>query len=96
MFAVVGLQELFYDQMPAAMRSMGAAAYLTVTGVGSLLSGVLITVVQRASGEEWLGDNINRAKLQKFYWVLAAMSAVNLCVYVCVAKRFVYKRIQQG
>lgn len=95
-FAVVGLQELFYDQMPAAMRSMGAAAYLTVTGVGSLLSGVLITVVQRASGEEWLGDNINRAKLQKFYWVLAAMSAVNLCVYVCVAKRFVYKRIQQG
>ncbi|KAH6824501.1 SNF2 domain-containing protein / helicase domain-containing protein / F-box family protein [Perilla frutescens var. hirtella] len=49
-FAVVGLQELFYDQMPAAMRSVGAAAYITVTGVGSFLSGGLISVVQGLCG----------------------------------------------
>lgn len=94
-FAVVGMQELFYDQMPAAMRSVGAAAYITVTGVGSFLSSGLIAAVQRMSGEGgWLGDNINRAKLENFYWVLSGMSAVNLCVFVCVAKRFVYKRIR--
>ncbi|KAI3445133.1 hypothetical protein Pfo_001798 [Paulownia fortunei] len=94
-FTVVGLQELFYDQMPVAMRSIGAAAYITVTGVGSFLSTALISIVQGISskaGHEWLGDNINRAELECFYWVLAAMSAVNLCGYVCVAKRFVYKR----
>ncbi|KAK6119214.1 hypothetical protein DH2020_047029 [Rehmannia glutinosa] len=94
-FTIVGLQELFYDQMPVAMRSIGAAAYITVTGVGSFLSSGLISIVQGISGRgghEWLGDNINRAELECFYWVLAGMSAVNLCGYVFVARRFVYKR----
>ncbi|KAL0429175.1 UNVERIFIED_CONTAM: protein NRT1/ PTR FAMILY 5.4 [Sesamum radiatum] len=95
-FTVVGLQELFYEQMPVGMRSIGAAAYITVTGVGSFLSSGLISIVQEISsrcGHEWLGDNINRGNVEYFYWVLAAMSAVNFCGYVCVAKRFVYKRI---
>ncbi|KAL2234115.1 UNVERIFIED_CONTAM: Protein NRT1/ PTR FAMILY 5.4 [Sesamum indicum] len=95
-FTVVGLQELFYEQMPVGMRSIGAAAYITVTGVGSFLSSALITIVQGISsrcGHEWLGDNINRGNVEYFYWVLAAMSAANFCGYVCVAKRFVYKRI---
>lgn len=96
-FTVVGLQELFYDQMPVGMRSIGAAAYITVTGVGSFLSSGLISIVQGVSsrgGREWLGDNINRARLDYFYWLLAAMSAVNLCGYVCVANNFVYKRTE--
>lgn len=95
-FTVVGLQELFYDQMPVSMRSIGAAAYISVVGVGNFLSSGLISIVQGVSkraGGEWLGDNINRANLEYFYWVLAAMSAVNFCVYVVVARRFVYKKI---
>ncbi|PIN01143.1 hypothetical protein CDL12_26351 [Handroanthus impetiginosus] len=94
-FTVVGLQELFYDQMPVGMRSIGAAAYISVIGVGSFLSTGLISIVQGISsrvGKEWLGNNINRANLEGFYWVLAVMSVVNLCGYVCVAKRFVYKK----
>ncbi|KAK4476654.1 hypothetical protein RD792_015814 [Penstemon davidsonii] len=94
-FTIVGLQELFYDQMPVAMRSIGAAAYISVTGVGSFVSSGLISIVQGISsrgGQEWLGDNINRANLESFYWVLAGMSVVNLGFYVCVARRFVYKK----
>lgn len=96
MFTVVGLQELFYEEMPVAMRSVGAAAYISVIGVGNLLSGGLISVVQEVSsraGVEWLGDDINRANLQYFYWLLAAMSALNLCCYIFLATRFVYKKM---
>ncbi|CAA0808959.1 Protein NRT1/ PTR FAMILY 5.4 [Striga hermonthica] len=89
-FAVVGMQELFYEQMPVGMRSIGAAAYVTVTGVGSFLSTALIAVVQGISGHGWLGDNINRARVNDFYWLLAGMSVLNLCGYVFVARRFVY------
>ncbi|KAI9089559.1 hypothetical protein K1719_029164 [Acacia pycnantha] len=32
-FTTVGLQELFYDQVPEAMRSVGAAAYMSTGGV---------------------------------------------------------------
>ncbi|KAE8038394.1 hypothetical protein FH972_010913 [Carpinus fangiana] len=97
LFAFVGLQELFYAQMPESMRSLGAALYLSVYGVGCFLSSAVICVVQAISsscGEEWLGDNLNRAHLDYFYWVLASLSALNLCVYVWIAKRFVYKKVE--
>ncbi|KAK8671352.1 hypothetical protein V6N13_037948 [Hibiscus sabdariffa] len=95
--AVVGLQELFYDQMPEAMRSIGAAAYISITGVGSFLNTALISVVQAITsrhGNEWLGDNLNRANLNYFYWVLAGLSGVNLCVYMWITNGFVYKKVE--
>ncbi|KAM5551704.1 protein NRT1/ PTR FAMILY 5.4-like [Rosa sericea] len=94
-FAFVGIQELFYDQMPEAMRSLGAAFYLSVTGVGNFISSGIITLVQVISskyGEKWISDNINRAHLDYFYWVIAALSTLNLCIYVWIAKGFVYKK----
>lgn len=97
-FTYVGLQELFYAQMPEAMRSLGAAVYLSVTGIGNFISSAIISMVQAISsryGEEWLGDNINRAHLDHFYWVLAGLSALNLCIYVCIAMRFVYKKVEE-
>ncbi|XP_021627583.2 protein NRT1/ PTR FAMILY 5.4 [Manihot esculenta] len=97
LFTVVGLQELFYDQMPEAMRSMGAAAYLSILGIGSFINTAAISAVQAITskyGSVWLEDNLNRAHLDYFYWVLAVMSALNLCVYIWVAKGFVYKKVE--
>ncbi|KAK9050557.1 hypothetical protein SSX86_030472 [Deinandra increscens subsp. villosa] len=96
-FTIVGLQELFYDQVPDEMRSMGAAAYLSVVGVGSFLSSALISVIQvitaaGGQGDEWLkGDDLNRAHLDYFYWLLACLSTFSLVLYVVSAKGFVYK-----
>ncbi|XP_020226103.1 protein NRT1/ PTR FAMILY 5.4 [Cajanus cajan] len=98
-FTIVGLQELFYDQMPEALRSLGAAAYISIVGVGSFVGNIVIVVVQAITsraGDKWLGDNINRAHLDYFYWVLAVLSAVNLCVYVWLAKVYVYKKVDEG
>ncbi|KAK3228820.1 hypothetical protein Dsin_000701 [Dipteronia sinensis] len=95
-FTVVGLQELFYDQMPEAMRSMGAAAYISIIGVGSFLNSALISIVQAITaknGDIWLGDNLNRAHLDRFYYLLAGLSAVNFCVYLWIANGFVYKKV---
>ncbi|XP_019185432.1 PREDICTED: protein NRT1/ PTR FAMILY 5.4-like [Ipomoea nil] len=96
-FTVVGLQELFYDQMPVQMRSTGAALYLSVVGVGNFISGVLITIFQgitAKSGHQWLVDNLNRSHLNYFYWLLACLGAVNFCIYVYAAKAFVYKKME--
>ncbi|KAK3016611.1 hypothetical protein RJ639_006489 [Escallonia herrerae] len=60
-FTIVGMHELFYDQMPESMRSLGAAVYLSIVGVGSFLSSGVISLVQvqeislRRGGHEWLG-----------------------------------------
>ncbi|KAM7512414.1 hypothetical protein LguiB_011289 [Lonicera macranthoides] len=100
-FTIVGLQELFYDQVPEEMRSMGAAAHISALGVGSLVSSVVISAVQGLSkgvgggGEGWLGggNNLNRDHLDYFYWVLAGLSGLGLCVYVWFARGFVYKKV---
>ncbi|KAK7314182.1 hypothetical protein VNO77_39394 [Canavalia gladiata] len=99
-FTIVGLQELFYDQMPEALRSLGAAAYISIVGVGSFVGNAIIVIVEgitSRAGNKWLeGNNLNRAHLDYFYWVLAGLSALNLCVYVWLAKFHVYKKIDEG
>ncbi|RDX81876.1 Protein NRT1/ PTR FAMILY 5.4, partial [Mucuna pruriens] len=98
-FTIVGLQELFYDQMPEALRSLGAAAYISIVGVGSFVGNIVIVSVEEITsraGEKWLGNNLNRAHLDYFYWVLAGLSAVNLCVYMWLATVYVYKKVYEG
>ncbi|XP_034921630.1 protein NRT1/ PTR FAMILY 5.4 [Populus alba] len=96
-FTVVGLQELFYDQMPESMRSLGAAAHISVIGVGSFINTAIITAVQAITARSTgilLGDNLNRAHVDYFYWVMAALSALNFCVYLWIASGFVYKKVE--
>ncbi|MCL7051587.1 hypothetical protein MKW94_030232 [Papaver nudicaule] len=94
-FTIVGLQEFFYDQMPDEMKSMGAAVYLSVMGVGSFLSSLIISIVQFASlrnGDEWLGNNLNRAHLDYYYWLLAGLCTLGLGVYIAVSRCYMYKK----
>ncbi|XXG73552.1 hypothetical protein AAC387_Pa07g2453 [Persea americana] len=45
-FTMVGLQEIFYDQTPDGMRSIGCAIFLSIVGIGSFLSSAIISVVE--------------------------------------------------
>ncbi|KAL9832352.1 Protein NRT1/ PTR FAMILY 5.4 [Arabidopsis thaliana] len=96
-FTIVGMQELFYDQMPETMRSIGAAIFISVVGVGSFVSTGIISTVQTISkshGEEWLVNNLNRAHLDYYYWIIASLNAVSLCFYLFIANHFLYKKLQ--
>ncbi|XP_057740623.1 protein NRT1/ PTR FAMILY 5.4-like [Arachis stenosperma] len=93
---VIGFQELYYDQMPEEMRSLGAAALSVVFGIGSFVNNGIIAVVVAISsrfGDKWLQNNLNKAHLHHLYWILAGLSAINLCVYVRIANVFVYKKV---
>uniref|UniRef100_A0A2N9GN53 Major facilitator superfamily (MFS) profile domain-containing protein n=1 Tax=Fagus sylvatica TaxID=28930 RepID=A0A2N9GN53_FAGSY len=97
-FALVGLQEYFYDQVPDSMRSLGIAFYLSVLGAGSFLSSFLIIIVDHVtgkSGRSWFAKDVNLSRLDNFYWLLAAMSGLNLCAYVILAKKYTYKNVQR-
>ncbi|CAL0301472.1 unnamed protein product [Lupinus luteus] len=97
-FSLVGLQEYFYDQVPDSMRSLGMALYLSVIGVGSFLSSFIIFVVDHVTeknGNSWIGKDISSSHLDKYYWMLAIINALNLCVYVLLAKNYTYKNVQR-
>nr|CAB3484590.1 unnamed protein product [Digitaria exilis] len=90
MFTAVGLIEFFYKQACAG----GMQAFLTALtycsyAFGFYLSSVLVSVVNRVTarhgGRGWLGDNdLNKDRLDLFYWMLAALSVLNfLCFLLC-------------
>ncbi|VAH55013.1 unnamed protein product [Triticum turgidum subsp. durum] len=99
---VVGLQEFFYDQMPRELRSLGLALYFSVMGIGGFISSALISFIDRVTrsggSDGWFADNLNRAHLDYFYWLLAGLSAAELVLFVWLASSYTYnsnhKRLQ--
>ena len=97
-FTMVGLEEFFYDQVPTELRSFGVALCQLIFGVGSFLSSFLISAIEKATdggdgGQHgWFDDNLNRAHLDYYYWVLAGLSSVGLSLYLYFAQSYVYNR----
>ncbi|XP_022155213.1 protein NRT1/ PTR FAMILY 5.10-like [Momordica charantia] len=95
-FTMVGLQEFFYDQVPSGLRSIGLSLYLSIFGVGSFLSSFIISaIVNLTSGdgkESWLDNNLNKAHLDYFYWLLSGLSTIGLAAFLCFARTYIYNK----
>jgi len=97
-FTLVGLQEYFYDQVPHSMKTLGISFYLSVLGAASFANNLLITIGDRlaeaVSGKAWFGKDLNSSRLDRFYWMVAGLTAANICLFVIVAKNYTYKIVQ--
>ncbi|KAK4751998.1 hypothetical protein SAY87_020796 [Trapa incisa] len=95
-FTMVGLQEFFYDQVPDELRSMGLALYLSVFGVGSILSSILVSIIEKVTssngGGGWFSNNLNKAHLDYFYWLLGGLSAIGLAAFSYFSRSYLYRR----
>uniref|UniRef100_K3XPC0 Major facilitator superfamily (MFS) profile domain-containing protein n=3 Tax=Setaria italica TaxID=4555 RepID=K3XPC0_SETIT len=90
----VGLEEFFYDQVLDTLRSVGLALCLSIFGVGSYASGALVSGIDwatRSRGQSWFSDNLNRAHLDYFYWLLAGLAALEVAAFLHFANRYVYR-----
>ncbi|KAK3144704.1 hypothetical protein QOZ80_4AG0316610 [Eleusine coracana subsp. coracana] len=92
MFTAVGLIEFFYKQACAGtMQAFLTALTYCSYAFGFYLSSVLVSLVNRVTARNgsagWLGDNdLNKDRLDLFYWMLAALSVVNFFCYLLCAK----------
>ncbi|CAI9770163.1 unnamed protein product [Fraxinus pennsylvanica] len=92
MFTAVGLIEFFYKQSLKGMQSFLTAITYCSYSFGFYLSSVLVSLVNKvtsksSSGGGWLSDNnLNKDRLDYFYWMLAVLSFLNFLNYLFWAK----------
>ncbi|XP_062209524.1 protein NRT1/ PTR FAMILY 6.3-like [Phragmites australis] len=94
-FTYIGQLDFFLRECPKGMKTMSTGLFLSTLALGFFFSTALVSVVHTVttSGgrQPWLADNLDEGRLYNFYWLLAAISAVNLLAFVVVAKGYVYK-----
>ncbi|OQU83190.1 hypothetical protein SORBI_3005G090600 [Sorghum bicolor] len=97
MFTAVGLIEFFYKQSLAGMQAFLTSMTYCSYSFGFYLSSVLVSLVNRITssststagngGGGWLANNdLNKDRLDLFYWLLAALSILNFFNYLFWAR----------
>lgn len=96
MFTAVGLIEFFYKQSSKGMQSFLTAMTYCSYSLGFYLSSLLVSLVNKmtsfnSDGQGWLGQNdLNKDRLDLFYWLLAALSLANFLNYLFWSKWYYY------
>lgn len=94
-FTGVGQAEFFYDQVPEGMRSTAGSINSCISGVGVYISAIVLTAVQKLSAGNgrisWLDDNLNEARLDRYYYIVAGLIGVNLVYFLVVSSWYSYK-----
>ncbi|XP_047341733.1 protein NRT1/ PTR FAMILY 7.3 [Impatiens glandulifera] len=95
-FMYVGQLEFFNAQAPDGLKSFGSALCMTSISLGNYVSSLLVTMVMKISTNDhmpgWIPGNLNKGHLDRFYFLLAGLTAMDLMVYITCARW--YKNIK--
>ncbi|KAF8046705.1 hypothetical protein N665_3498s0003 [Sinapis alba] len=90
-FAYVGQLEFFIREAPERMKSMSTGFFLSTVSMGFFVSSLLVSLVDKVTHKSWLRSNLNKARLNYFYWLLVVLGALNFLVFLLFAMRHQYK-----
>ncbi|KAJ8568567.1 hypothetical protein K7X08_028100 [Anisodus acutangulus] len=90
-FAYVGQLEFFIREAPERMKSMSTGLFLSSLSMGYFLSSLLVSLIQAATKGRWLKSNLNKGKLDLFYWMLAVLGVINFLIFIAFSMKHQYK-----
>lgn len=94
------IKTFFKHQTPKSVSKYLTLFSKGVLGLGTAASVLSVYVVGKVSERNqkpnWFQYTLNRSHLDRYYWVLAALSAANLVVYIIVAPFYTYKDITEN
>lgn len=94
-FTVIAQVEFFYKEFPENMRSISMSLSFVGVAGSSYLNSVLLSVVHRttttAAYGDWLPEDLNKGRLDYFYYLVAALGVINLAYFLVCAKWYKYK-----
>ncbi|CAL4921375.1 unnamed protein product [Urochloa decumbens] len=91
-FMYVTMTEFFNDQLPEGLRSLGSAMSVASMSAGNFASSLLVTVVMaittKGGKPGWIPQDLNHGHVDRFFFIIAALNAMDLLAYVVFAKRY--------
>ncbi|CAN7023497.1 hypothetical protein BRARA_F02176 [Brassica rapa] len=94
-FGAIGQMEFYYKQFPENMRSFAGSIFYVGAGVSSYLGSFLIAMVHRttqnSAGGNWLAEDLNKGRLDYFYFMIAGILAVNFAYFLVMSRWYRYK-----
>ncbi|CAL9147868.1 unnamed protein product [Musa hybrid cultivar] len=94
-FNVISQVEFYYKQFPENMRSIAGSLLFCGFALGGYLSSLMVTVVHRSTGrgqsKNWLAEDLNKGKLDLFYFSIAVLGVLNFIYFAACAKWYRYK-----
>ncbi|GLJ39406.1 hypothetical protein SUGI_0804820 [Cryptomeria japonica] len=94
-FHVVGSLDFFYTEFQPNLRSTAIALSSIMYAVADYLSVFMVTLIHRLTGgngkPNWLDSNINRGRLDYFYWLLLVMESINALYFMLLAYFYKYR-----
>ncbi|KAL2338059.1 hypothetical protein Fmac_012505 [Flemingia macrophylla] len=85
-FNAIGQNEFYYTEFPKTMSSIASSLFGLGMAFGYVLSSLVFSFVEKVTSrrgkEGWVSDNINKGRFDKYYWLLATLSAVNMLYYL--------------
>ncbi|XP_027192858.1 protein NRT1/ PTR FAMILY 7.3-like [Cicer arietinum] len=91
-FMYVGQLEFFNAQAPDGLKSFGSALCMTSISLGNYVSSLIVSIVMKISTEDnmpgWIPGNLNSGHLDRFFFLLAALTSIDLIAYIACAKWF--------
>ncbi|KAL5544351.1 hypothetical protein UlMin_008135 [Ulmus minor] len=94
-FTITALIELYYQQFPENMRSISSSFVHIGFGLSSYLNGSLVSIIHHITSgpgrRDWLPEDLNKGRLDYFYYLVAALEVINFGYFLVCAKWFKYK-----
>ncbi|KAK3015295.1 hypothetical protein RJ639_006933 [Escallonia herrerae] len=92
--------EFYYKELPECIRSVAGSLFFLGMAVSSYLSGLLISLVHQItegmSTGNWLAEDLNKGKLDYFYYLVAALGFINFGFFLVCARWYRYKGVAGG
>ncbi|CAK8565772.1 unnamed protein product [Lathyrus sativus] len=85
-FNLIGQNEFYYSEFPRTMSSVAVSLPGLGMAAGNLVSSFVFSTIENVSSrggkKGWICDDINEGRFDKYYWVIAGVSALNVVYYL--------------
>ncbi|RHN41134.1 putative proton-dependent oligopeptide transporter family, major facilitator superfamily [Medicago truncatula] len=96
-FNILGQIEFFNMQFPDHMRSIGNSLFACSFAGASYVSSILVNIIHHTTRThdhpDWLVNDINKGKIDYFYYLIAMIGTLNFVFFIYVARRYQYKGV---